>query len=193
MKNLRKFAVVFALVMAVSLSACSNEQSLTKPDAPQQTTAKENTENKDNQQNNQTDDNKENKENKENKDGQDNKQQDLTDDEKQTIEEIVERLEKYENATAGASIKMDRLFVEIVNRCGFLETKPEKSQEYFAKKVSEVKDIKNFKQSIKGLKDTMDYYKQNKQQYLQELKDNGATWDPQIKLETLEKLIDKLQ
>ena len=190
MKNLRKFAVVFALVMAVSLSSCSNEQSLTKPDAPQQTTAKENTENKDNQQNNQTDDNKENKENK---DGQDNKQQDLTDDEKQTIEEIVERLEKYENATAGASIKMDRLFVEIVNRCGFLETKPEKSQEYFAKKVSEVKDIKNFKQSVKGLKDTMDYYKQNKQQYLQELKDNGATWDPQIKLETLEKLIDKLQ
>lgn len=191
MKNLRKFAVVFALAMAVSLSACSNEQSLTKPDAPQQqTTAKENTENTDNKKNNQTDDNKENKENK---DGQDNKQQDLTDDEKQTIEEIVERLEKYENATAGASIKMDRLFVEIVNRCGFLETKPEKSQEYFAKKISEVKDIKNFKQSVKGLKDTMDYYKQNKQQYLQELKDNGATWDPQIKLETLENLIDKLQ
>lgn len=191
MKNLRKFAVVFALAMAVSLSSCSNEQSLTKPDAPQQqTTAKENTENKDNKKNNQTDDNKENKENK---DGQDNKQQDLTDDEKQTIEEIVERLEKYENATAGASIKMDRLFVEIVNRCGFLETKPEKSQEYFAKKISEVKDIKNFKQSVKGLKDTMDYYKQNKQQYLQELKDNGATWDPQIKLETLENLIDKLQ
>ena len=191
MKNLRKFAVVFALAMAVSLSSCSNEQSLTKPDAPQQqTTAKENTENKDNKKNNQTDDNKENKENK---DGQDNKQQDLTDDEKQTIDEIVERLEKYENATAGASIKMDRLFVEIVNRCGFLETKPEKSQEYFAKKISEVKDIKNFKQSVKGLKDTMDYYKQNKQQYLQELKDNGATWDPQIKLETLENLIDKLQ
>ena len=88
---------------------------------------------------------------------------------------------------------MDRLFTEMVNRCTSLETKPEKSQEYLIKKVSQVKDTENFKQSVKGLKDTIEYYKSNKQQYIQELKDSGATWNPQIKLESLENVVNKLQ
>ena len=199
MKNIKKFGLLLALVASVSLSSCSSEQSLNKPDTTTSTaennkkdTAADTQENK-----------KEDKENKEDKKPEEtteatekdetkkDNQQELTDDEKATIDELVERLEKYENGTAGASLKMDRLFTEMVNRCTSLETKPEKSQEYLIKKVSQVKDTENFKQSVKGLKDTIEYYKSNKQQYIQELKDSGATWDPQIKLESLENVVNK--
>lgn len=199
MKNIKKFGLLLALVASVSLSSCSSEQSLNKPDTTTSTaennkkdTAADTQENK-----------KEDKENKEDKKPEEtteatekdetkkDNQQELTDDEKATLDEFVERLEKYENGTAGASLKMDRLFTEMVNRCEFLETKPEKSQEYLIKKVSQVKDTENFKQSVKGLKDTIEYYKSNKQQYIQELKDSGATWDPQIKLESLENVVNK--
>lgn len=201
MKNIKKFGLLLALVASVSLSSCSSEQSLTKPDTTTSTaenskkdTAADTQENK-----------KEDKENKEDKKPEEtteatekdetkkDNQQELTDDEKATLDEFVERLEKYENGTAGASLKMDRLFTEMVNRCTSLETKPEKSQEYLIKKVSQVKDTENFKQSVKGLKDTIEYYKSNKQQYIQELKDSGATWNPQIKLESLENVLNKLQ
>ncbi|MDU5977729.1 MAG: hypothetical protein E6Y71_06645 [Finegoldia magna] len=201
MKNIKKFGLLLALVASVSLSSCSSEQSLNKPDTTTSTaennkkdTATDTQENK-----------KEDKENKEDKKPEEtteatekgetkkDNQQELTDDEKATLDEFVERLEKYENGTAGASLKMDRLFTEMVNRCTSLETKPEKSQEYLIKKVSQVKDTENFKQSVKGLKDTIEYYKSNKQQYIQELKDSGATWDPQIKLESLENVLNKLQ
>ena len=201
MKNIKKFGLLLALVASVSLSSCSSEQSLNKPDTTTSTaennkkdTAADTQENK-----------KEDKENKEDKKPEEtteatekdetkkDNQQELTDDEKATLDEFVERLEKYENGTAGASLKMDRLFTEMVNRCTSLETKPEKSQEYLIKKVSQVKDTENFKQSVKGLKDTIEYYKLNKQQYIQELKDSGATWDPQIKLESLENVLNKLQ
>ena len=201
MKNIKKFGLLLALIASVSLSSCSSEQSLTKPDTTTSTaennkkdTAADTQENK-----------KEDKENKEDKKPEEtteatekgetkkDNQQELTDDEKATIDEFVERLEKYEVGTAGASLKMDRLFTEMVNRCTSLETKPEKSQEYLIKKVSQVKDTENFKQSVKGLKDTIEYYKSNKQQYIQELKDSGATWDPQIKLESLENVLNKLQ
>lgn len=200
MKNIKKFGLLLALIASVSLSSCSSEQSLTKPDTTTSTaedskkdTAADTQENK-----------KEDKENKEDKKPEEtteatekdetkkDNQQELTDDEKATLDEFVERLEKYENGTAGASLKMDRLFTEMVNRCTSLETKPEKSQEYLIKKVSQVKDTENFKQSVKGLKDTIEYYKSNKQQYIQELKDSGATWDPQIKLESLENVVNKL-
>jgi len=199
MKNIKKFALLLALIASVSLSSCSSEQSLNKPDTTTSTaennkkdTAADTQENK-----------KEDKENKEDKKPEEtteatekdetkkDNQQELTDDEKATLDEFVERLEKYENGTAGASLKMDRLFTEMVNRCTSLETKPEKSQEYLIKKVSQVKDTENFKQSVKGLKDTIEYYKSNKQQYIQELKDSGATWDPQIKLESLENVVNK--
>lgn len=199
MKNIKKFGLLLALIASVSLSSCSSEQSLTKPDTTTSTaennkkdTAADTQENK-----------KEDKENKEDKKPEEtteatekdetkkDNQQELTDDEKATLDEFVERLEKYENGTAGASLKMDRLFTEMVNRCTSLETKPEKSQEYLIKKVSQVKDTENFKQSVKGLKDTIEYYKSNKQQYIQELKDSGATWDPQIKLESLENVVNK--
>lgn len=201
MKNIKKFGLLLALIVSVSLSSCSSEQSLNKPDTTTSTaennkkdTAADTQENK-----------KEDKENKEDKKPEEtteatekdetkkDNQQELTDDEKATLDEFVERLEKYENGTAGASLKMDRLFTEMVNRCTSLETKPEKSQEYLIKKVSQVKDTENFKQSVKGLKDTIEYYKSNKQQYIQELKDSGATWDPQIKLESLENVLNKLQ
>lgn len=201
MKNIKKFGLLLALIASVSLSSCSSEQSLTKPDTTTSTaednkkdTAADTQENK-----------KEDKENKEDKKPEEtteatekdetkkDNQQELTDDEKATLDEFVERLEKYENGTAGASLKMDRLFTEMVNRCTSLETKPEKSQEYLIKKVSQVKDTENFKQSVKGLKDTIEYYKSNKQQYIQELKDSGATWNPQIKLESLENVVNKLQ
>ena len=201
MKNIKKFGLLLALVASVSLSSCSSGQSLNKPDTTTSTaennkkdTAADTQENK-----------KEDKENKEDKKPEEtteatekdktkkDNQQELTDDEKATLDEFVERLEKYENGTAGASLKMDRLFTEMVNRCTSLETKPEKSQEYLIKKVSQVKDTENFKQSVKGLKDTIEYYKSNKQQYIQELKDSGATWDPQIKLESLENVLNKLQ
>ncbi|EFH93859.1 hypothetical protein HMPREF0391_10227 [Finegoldia magna ATCC 53516] len=201
MKNIKKFGLLLALVASVSLSSCSSEQSLNKPDTTTSTaennkkdTAADTQENK-----------KEDKENKEDKKPEEtteatekdetkkDNQQELTNDEKATLDEFVERLEKYENGTAGASLKMDRLFTEMVNRCTSLETKPEKSQEYLIKKVSQVKDTENFKQSVKGLKDTIEYYKSNKQQYIQELKDSGATWDPQIKLESLENVLNKLQ
>lgn len=199
MKNIKKFGLLLALVASVSLSSCSSEQSLNKPDTTTSTaennkkdTAADTQENK-----------KEDKENKEDKKPEEtteatekdetkkDNQQELTNDEKATLDEFVERLEKYENGTAGASLKMDRLFTEMVNRCTSLETKPEKSQEYLIKKVSQVKDTENFKQSVKGLKDTIEYYKSNKQQYIQELKDSGATWDPQIKLESLENVVNK--
>ena len=201
MKNIKKFGLLLALVASVSLSSCSSEQSLNKPDTTTSTaennkkdTAADTQENK-----------KEDKENKEDKKPEEtteatekdetkkDNQQELTNDEKATLDEFVERLEKYENGTAGASLKMDRLFTEMVNRCTSLETKPEKSQEYLIKKVSQVKDTENFKQSVKGLKDTIEYYKSNKQQYIQELKDSGATWDPQIKLESLKNVLNKLQ
>ena len=177
MKNIKKFALLLALIASVSLSSCSSEQSLNKPDTTT-STAEENKKDKAAE-----------TQEKENTDKKDD--QELTDDEKATLDEFVERLEKYENGTAGASLKMDRLFTEMVNRCTSLETKPEKSQEYLMKKVAEVKDKENFKQSVKGLKDTIDYYKSNKQQYIQELKDSGATWDPQIKLESLENVLNK--
>lgn len=191
MKNIKKFALLLALIASVSLSSCSSEQSLNKPDTTT-STAEEN--NKDKAAETQEKENTDKKEDK--KDDADKKddkkdEQELTDDEKATLDEFVERLEKYENGTAGASLKMDRLFTEMVNRCTSLETKPEKSQEYLIKKVAEVKDKENFKQSVKGLKDTIDYYKSNKQQYIQELKDSGATWDPQIKLESLENVLNK--
>ncbi|MDU5809210.1 MAG: hypothetical protein E6Z65_08480 [Finegoldia magna] len=196
MKNIKKFGLLLALIASVSLSSCSSEQSLNKPDTTTSTaennkkdTAADTQENK-----------KEDKEDKkpeetteatEKDETKKDNQQELTDDEKATLDEFVERLEKYENGTAGASLKMDRLFTEMVNRCTSLETKPKKSQEYLMKKVAKVKDKENFKQSVKGLKDTIDYYKSNKQQYIQELKDSGATWDPQIKLESLENAVNK--
>ena len=199
MKNIKKFGLLLALIASVSLSSCSSEQSLTKPDTTTSTaedskkdTAADTQENK-----------KEDKENKEDKKTEEtteatekgetkkDNQQELTDDEKATIDEFVERLEKYEVGTAGASLKMDRLFTEIVNRCEFLETKPEQSQQYFIKKVSEVKDTENFKMAVKALKNTMDYYKEDKQAYIKQLEDSGSEWNPQIKLETLENLVNK--
>ena len=199
MKNIKKFGLLLALVASVSLSSCSSEQSLNKPDTTTSTaennkkdTAADTQENK-----------KEDKENKEDKKPEEtteatekdetkkDNQQELTDDEKATLDEFVERLEKYENGTAGASLKMDRLFTEIVNRCEFLETKPEQSQQYFIKKVSEVKDTENFKMAVKALKNTMDYYKEDKQAYIKQLEDSGSEWNPQIKLETLENLVNK--
>ena len=202
MKNIKKFGLLLALIASVSLSSCSSEQSLTKPDTTTSTaedskkdTAADTQENKkeDTDKTEQKEDKSDKKEDPDKKEDTQKDDQQLTDDEKATIDEFVERLEKYEVGTAGASLKMDRLFTEIVNRCEFLETKPEKSQEYLIKKVSQVKDTENFKQSVKGLKDTIEYYKSNKQQYIQELKDSGATWDPQIKLESLENVLNKLQ
>ena len=174
------------------LSSCSSEQSLNKPDTTT-STAEDNNKQKaaETQEKENTDKKEDKKDNADKKDDAKKDEQELTDDEKATLDEFVERLEKYENGTAGASLKMDRLFTEMVNRCTSLETKPEKSQEYLLKKVAEVKDKENFKQSVKGLKDTIDYYKSNKQQYIQELKDSGATWDPQIKLESLENVLNK--
>ena len=201
MKNIKKFGLLFALIASVSLSSCSSEQSLTKPDTTTSTaedskkdTAADTQENKkeDTDKTEQKEDKKENK--KENTDKKEETQQDdqqLTDDEKATIDEFVERLEKYEVGTAGASLKMDRLFTEIVNRCEFLETKPEQSQQYFIKKVSEVKDTENFKMAVKALKNTMDYYKEDKQAYIKQLEDSGSEWNPQIKLETLENLLNQ--
>ena len=197
MKNIKKFGLLLALIASVSLSSCSSEQSLTKPDTTTSTaedskkdTAADTQENKkeDTDKTEQKEDKKEEADKKE--DTQQDDQQ-LTDDEKATIDEFVERLEKYEVGTAGASLKMDRLFTEIVNRCEFLETKPEQSQQYFIKKVSEVKDTENFKMAVKALKNTMDYYKEDKQAYIKQLEDSGSEWNPQIKLETLENLVDK--
>ena len=201
MKNIKKFGLLLALIASVSLSSCSSEQSLTKPDTTTSTaedskkdTAADTRESKkeDTDKTEQKEDKKEDK--KEDADKKEDTQKDnqqLTDDEKATIDEFVERLEKYEVGTAGASLKMDRLFTEIVNRCEFLETKPEQSQQYFIKKVSEVKDTENFKMAVKALKNTMDYYKEDKQAYIKQLEDSGSEWNPQIKLETLENLVDK--
>lgn len=200
MKNIKKFGLLLALVASVSLSSCSSEQSLTKPDtttstaedskkdtaADTQENKKEDTDKKEN-----TDKKEDKKENTDKKEDTQKDDQQLTDDEKATIDEFVERLEKYEVGTAGASLKMDRLFTEIVNRCEFLETKPEQSQQYFIKKVSEVKDTENFKMAVKALKNTIDYYKEDKQAYIKQLEDSGAEWNPQIKLETLENLVNK--
>lgn len=198
MKNIKKFGLLLALIASVSLSSCSSEQSLTKPDTTTSTaedskkdTAADTEENK-KEDTEKTEEQKEDK--KEDADKKEDTQKDdqqLTDDEKATIDEFVERLEKYEVGTAGASLKMDRLFTEIVNRCEFLETKPEQSQQYFIKKVSEVKDTENFKMAVDALKNTIDYYKEDKQAYIKQLEDSGAEWNPQIKLETLENLVDK--
>lgn len=198
MKSIKKFGLLLALIASVSLSSCSSEQSLTKPDTTTSTaedskkdTAADTQENK-KEDTDKTEEQKEDK--KENTDKKEDTQKDdqqLTDDEKATIDEFVERLEKYEVGTAGASLKMDRLFTEIVNRCEFLETKPEQSQQYFIKKVSEVKDTENFKMAVKALKNTIDYYKEDKQAYIKQLEDSGSEWNPQIKLETLENLVDK--
>ncbi|MCI6000800.1 MAG: hypothetical protein MRZ23_04710 [Finegoldia magna] len=197
MKNIKKFGLLLALIASVSLSSCSSEQSLTKPDTTTSTaedskkdTAADTQESKkeDTDKTEQKEDKKEDADKKE--DTQQDDQQ-LTDDEKATIDELIERLEKYEVGTTGASLKMDRLFTEIVNRCEFLETKPEQSQQYFIKKVSEVKDTENFKMAVKALKNTMDYYKEDKQAYIKQLEDSGSEWNPQIKLETLENLVDK--
>lgn len=205
MKNIKKFGLLLALIASVSLSSCSSEQSLTKPDTTTSTaedskkdTAADTQENKkeDTDKTEQKEDKADKKEDTDKKektqkeDTQKDDQQ-LTDDEKATIDEFVERLEKYEVGTAGASLKMDRLFTEIVNRCEFLETKPEQSQQYFIKKVSEVKDTENFKMAVKALKNTMDYYKEDKQAYIKQLEDSGSEWNPQIKLETLENLVNK--
>ena len=202
MKNIKKFGLLLALIASVSLSSCSSEQSLTKPDTTTSTaedskkdTAADTQENKkeDTDKTEQKEDKKEDTDKKEKTQKEDTQKDDqqLTDDEKATIDEFVERLEKYEVGTAGASLKMDRLFTEIVNRCEFLETKPEQSQQYFIKKVSEVKDTENFKMAVKALKNTMDYYKEDKQAYIKQLEDSGSEWNPQIKLETLENLVNK--
>lgn len=203
MKNIKKFGLLLALIASVSLSSCSSEQSLTKPDTTTSTaedskkdTAADTQENKkeDTDKTEQKEDKEDKEDKKEDADKKEDTQKDdqqLTDDEKATIDEFVERLEKYEVGTAGASLKMDRLFTEIVNRCEFLETKPEQSQQYFIKKVSEVKDTENFKMAVKALKNTMDYYKEDKQAYIKQLEDSGSEWNPQIKLETLENLVDK--
>lgn len=202
MKNIKKFGLLLALIASVSLSSCSSEQSLTKPDTTTSTaedskkdTAADTQENKkeDTYKTEQKEDKKEEADKKEKTQKEDTQKDDqqLTDDEKATIDEFVERLEKYEVGTAGASLKMDRLFTEIVNRCEFLETKPEQSQQYFIKKVSEVKDTENFKMAVKALKNTMDYYKEDKQAYIKQLEDSGSEWNPQIKLETLENLVNK--
>ena len=201
MKNIKKFGLLLALIASVSLSSCSSEQSLTKPDTTTSTaedskkdTAADTQENKkeDTNKTEQKEDKKEDKnEDADKKEDTQKDDQQLTDDEKATIDEFVERLEKYEVGTAGASLKMDRLFTEIVNRCEFLETKPEQSQQYFIKKVSEVKDTENFKMAVKVLKNTIDYYKEDKQAYIKQLEDSGSEWNPQIKLETLENLVDK--
>ena len=200
MKNIKKFGLLLALIASVSLSSCSSEQSLTKPDTTTSTaedskkdTAADTQENKkeDTDKKEETDKKEDKKENTDKKEDTQKDDQQLTDDEKATIDEFVERLEKYEVGTAGASLKMDRLFTEIVNRCEFLETKPEQSQQYFIKKVSEVKDTENFKMAVKALKNTIDYYKEDKQAYIKQLEDSGSEWNPQIKLETLENLVDK--
>ena len=200
MKNIKKFGLLLALIASVSLSSCSSEQSLTKPDTTTSTaennkkdTAADTQENKkeDTDKTEQKEDKEDKKEDTDKKKDTQKDDQQLTDDEKATIDEFVERLEKYEVGTAGASLKMDRLFTEIVNRCEFLETKPEQSQQYFIKKVSEVKDTENFKMAVKALKNTIDYYKEDKQAYIKQLEDSGSEWNPQIKLETLENLVDK--
>ncbi|MDU7890967.1 MAG: hypothetical protein E7J49_07095 [Finegoldia magna] len=198
MKNIKKFGLLLALIASVSLSSCSSEQSLTKPDTTTSTaedskkdTAADTQENKKEDTDKKEEQKEDKKENTDKKEDTQKDDQQLTDDEKATIDEFVERLEKYEIGTAGASLKMDRLFTEIVNRCEFLETKPEQSQQYFIKKVSEVKDTENFKMAVKALKNTIDYYKEDKQAYIKQLEDSGSEWNPQIKLETLENLVNK--
>ena len=198
MKNIKKFGLLLALIASVSLSSCSSEQSLTKPDTTTSTaedskkdTAADTQENKKEDTDKKEEQKEDKKENTDKKEDTQKDDQQLTDDEKATIDEFVERLEKYEIGTAGASLKMDRLFTEIVNRCEFLETKPEQSQQYFIKKVSEVKDTENFKMAVKALKNTIDYYKEDKQAYIKQLEDSGAEWNPQIKLETLKNLVNK--
>ena len=164
MKNIKKFGLLLALIASVSLSSCSSEQSLTKPDTTTSTaedskkdTAADTQENKKEDTDKKEEQKEDKKENTDKKEDTQKDDQQLTDDEKATIDEFVERLEKYEIGTAGASLKMDRLFTEIVNRCEFLETKPEQSQQYFIKKVSEVKDTENFKMAVKALKNTRFY------------------------------------
>lgn len=198
MKNIKKFGLLLALIASVSLSSCSSEQSLTKPDTTTSTaedskkdTAADTQENKKEDIDKKEEQKEDKKEDADKKEDTQKDDQQLTDDEKATIDEFVERLEKYEVGTAGASLKMDRLFTEIVNRCEFLETKPEQSQQYFIKKVSEVKDTENFKMAVKALKNTIDYYKEDKQAYIKQLEDSGSEWNPQIKLETLENLVNK--
>ncbi|MBS5966795.1 MAG: hypothetical protein KIA06_04940 [Finegoldia magna] len=194
MKNIKKFGLLLALIASVSLSSCSSEQSLTKPDTTTSTAEDSKKDTAADTQENKKEDTDKKEDKKENTDKKEDTQKDdqqLTDDEKATIDEFVERLEKYEVGTAGASLKMDRLFTEIVNRCEFLETKPEQSQQYFIKKVSEVKDTENFKMAVKALKNTIDYYKEDKQAYIKQLEDSGSEWNPQIKLETLENLVNE--
>ncbi|MDU2383181.1 MAG: hypothetical protein E7D50_00785 [Finegoldia magna] len=193
MKNIKKFGLLLALIASVSLSSCSSEQSLNKPDTTTSTAENNKKDTAADTQENKKEDKKpeETTEAAEKDETKKDNQQELTDDEKATLDEFVERLEKYEVGTAGASLKMDRLFTEIVNRCEFLETKPEQSQQYFIKKVSEVKDTENFKMAVKALKNTMDYYKEDKQAYIKQLEDSGSEWNPQIKLETLENLVNK--
>ncbi len=195
MRNLKKFIILFALVFSISLTGCNSEQSLNGKN--ETASAENNTTTEPSKEETKPEEKKPEKEEKKPEEKKPEKEDSksenaLTDDEKATIEEFVERLEKYENGTAGASLKMDRLFTEIVNRSGFFEDKKEESKEYLLKQVAKVKDSENFLLSLRTLKYTVEEYKEDKQAYIERLQDSGAEWNPQIKIETLEEMLNAI-
>ena len=114
----------------------------------------------------------------------------LEDSEKALIDEFVTNLEKAENGTAGATLKMDKIFTDFVNNAGFLEDKLKASKDYFLEKSNDVEDKENFDMSLEAIKSSIDMYEKDKDNYLSEIETSGSTWDPQVDMNTLKDFLD---
>lgn len=114
----------------------------------------------------------------------------LTAENKDVIDQLVKKMEDFENGTAGSSLKVDIILTDFINNASFLNDNLDEAKEYFSSKSSEVENVDNFNLTLDALKAKADSYKDDKDSFMQEIEASGSKWDPQTSIENFQKFLD---
>lgn len=191
MINIKKNLVITGLVL-VTLAGCGNNKTETEKPSPSTTnieTSEKATEKKEAPTENVSMESDQSLAN-ENENASDNEAQALSDEDMAFIDDFVDKMENFENGTAGTTLKADILFTDFINNAGFVEDKLEEAKEYFSTKANEVQDKDNFTQTLDTLKGKIDQYRNDQDNFMQELEASGSEWNPEISVDTFEEFLD---
>lgn len=191
MIKIKKNLVITGLVL-VTLAGCGNNKTETEKPSPSTTnieTSEKATENKEAPTENVSIESDQSLAN-ENENASDNEAQALSDEDMAFIDDFVDKMENFENGTAGTTLKADILFTDFINNAGFVEDKLEEAKEYFSTKANEVQDKDNFTQTLDTLKGKIDQYRNDQDNFMQELEASGSEWNPEISVDTFEEFLD---
>jgi V8-like Glu-specific endopeptidase len=191
MINIKKNLVITGLVL-VTLAGCGNNKTETEKPSPSTTnieTSEKATENKEAPTENVSMESDQSLAN-ENENASDNEAQALSDEDMAFIDDFVDKMENFENGTAGTTLKADILFTDFINNAGFVEDKLEEAKEYFSTKANEVQDKDNFTQTLDTLKGKINQYRNDQDNFMQELEASGSEWNPEISVDTFEEFLD---